>query len=75
MHIYTGIALVIVALTHGIMELNWMRIGTGWILWSGIVVAFILYLFRKKLGNAWVRYHRTVAFVLIALLILHLIIK
>ncbi len=75
LHVYTGIALVVVALTHGILELNWMKIGTGWILWSGIVVAFILYLFRKKLGNAWVRYHRTLAFILIALLIVHLIIQ
>ena len=75
LHIYAGIALVVVALIHGILELNWMRIGTGWILWSGIVVAFILYLLRKRLGNAWVRYHRTLAFILIALLILHLIIQ
>lgn len=70
-HIYTGISLLIVGFIHGILALGGIELHTGWILWFGILFAFISFLLKGKVGKKWIIFHRTLGFVLIALFFLH----
>ncbi|QAV32547.1 hypothetical protein SAMN04488510_11754 [Fervidobacterium changbaicum] len=70
-HVYTGIALLIVGFIHGYLALGTIRLHTGLILWLGILLAFVGFLFKNKVGKKWIFYHRIMGFVLIALFFVH----
>jgi len=70
-HIYTGITLLVIGFIHGFLALGTIKLHTGFILWLGILFAFIGFLFKKKVGKKWIVYHRTFGFVILALFFLH----
>ncbi|MEN3042351.1 MAG: hypothetical protein ABDH59_03485 [Fervidobacterium sp.] len=70
-HIYTGITLLVVGLTHGIGMLGTLQLHTGWILWFGIFFSFLGFLLKGKIGKKWVVGHRILGFVLILLFFVH----
>ncbi|MCX7653915.1 MAG: hypothetical protein N2Z58_04470 [Fervidobacterium sp.] len=70
-HIYTGVTLLIISLTHGIFMLRALKLHTGWILWFGIFLSFLGFLLKGKIGKKWVFGHRILGFVLIILFFVH----
>lgn len=71
LHITTGISLLVIGLTHGILALGRFQLHTGWILWFGILYAFIGFILKSKIGGRWVAWHRIAGFILIGLFFLH----
>ncbi len=70
-HRYTGIALLITAITHGYLALGGLYWHTGLLLWLGVVVLFAYYLLRKIMRRRWLLLHRYTDFVVIGLFFLH----
>ncbi len=74
-HRYLGVVLIASAATHGILALGSLRIHTGTVLGAFAVITALFgfaFIFIKK---KWIfKTHKTLAFLLVALLLVHLIV-
>jgi hypothetical protein len=73
-HKITGITLLVTGFIHGFIALGYrFYIHTGYLLWFSVVTLFLIYAFRKFMKRSWIKVHRTVAVVALALLVVHLV--
>lgn len=70
-HRFTGIGLVVTGITHGYLALGSITLHTGLVLWLGVVLLFMYYLFRKILKKRWLIFHRYTDLLVIVLFFIH----
>ncbi len=73
LHKPMAMILVATGLIHGWIAIGTIRVHTGYLLWFSIVLNLMLYVYGKAFKKPkWIKFHRTMAGVIVCLLILHL---